>query len=229
MARYEKVLFVLLLGISITLFVLGVKNHNETKDRTDLPAIVPGLNSQEKLPPVIRLHDKDSKDFFCSGSVISKNYAVTAAHCVAGRSKRTPSIEVRDINNEKKITDATPVFYNERSDLALLLGDFSAANQMVATDDPETVLKILSDNSRMVVACGFPYGGSFFCSPLENRGQYYFSIGGRGFLYPGMSGGPVMDYATMTLVGVNTAAAEGGVIISPLIELLSDAGVRKAP
>lgn len=220
----------ILLGVGIGLLVYGglLFTFSTESYRKDLPALVPGLTAPSKSPPVIRLHDAETLEFFCSGTVIGSNYAITAAHCVAGRSNKKATVQVRALDGTISPKLVTPVFAEGRSDLALLLGDFTEFNPMVVSFNPKTILNILINPMLPVLACGFPQGGDLFCSPMTDRYQALFGIAGQGFLYPGMSGGPVLVLieGTPILLGVNTSVMEHGIYISPLIELLVMAKVK---
>lgn len=196
--------------------------------RKDLPDLILAVNATDKYPAVVRLHDKKTGEFFCSGTVIGANYIVTAGHCLEGRSKREESVEVRMLDGTKLGVMGTAVFYEGRSDQGLIFGEFTDFNSLPFDEHPFDELKIYAQPDSVMVACGFPYGGEFFCSPLEQRSQNYFSIHGSGYLYPGMSGGPVFDARTQIVIGVNTAVVESGIIISPLVEILAHAGIKRA-
>lgn len=220
--------FLLFVGFCFFAGVLGlmVKEAAETLPRSNLPDLVPGINLPGNSPPVIRLHDLSTGRFFCSGTVVSANYAVTAGHCLEGRSRAKPSIEIRNIAGEADPTPAIAAFYDGRSDQGLILGDFSRFNSMQFAVSPPTVIGLLMDETRVIATCGFPYGGDILCGTFTNRHQYYFQIAGQGFLYPGMSGGPVFDIESGVLLGANYAVEGNYIIIGPLVELLAHAGVK---
>lgn len=228
-------------GQSLVIFTVGffifglghlcyqaLEEMQNSKVRTDLPMLVPGLNAPTKYPPVIRLYDSGSHTFFCTGAVISANYAVTAGHCLAGRSRRTPTIEVRSTEGVVIRQLATAAFYEERSDQGIILGDFSDFNQFAFTVSPALLLQVFTNQEVTLVSCGYPYGGDLFCATFSQRSTSYFGIIGMGYLYPGMSGGPVFEPTQMVLLGINADAMERGVYISPLIELLNHAKIKVA-
>ncbi len=224
----------LLLGIGLSLLTLStgfvhkaMQIYNATDYRDDMPPIkFNEPSAEQQLPSLIRLHDLKTGRFFCSGTVISANYAVTAAHCLEGRSRRKPSIAIKDINNNDTPITAIAGYYEGRSDLGLLIGDFSKFQTFQATVDTQTIVSILEDSSRIIVSCGFPYGGAAFCHAIANVAPFDSGFIGIGYMYPGMSGGPVMDYATRTLVGVNTGTMDQVVYISPVVEVLTAAKVK---
>jgi hypothetical protein len=53
-----------------------------------------------------------------------------------------------------------------------------------------------------------------------------FSIAGRGFLIPGMSGGPVIDVKHGTVLAVNSAATNGFVLVAPVMGILGSFGIE---
>ena len=219
-------LYLLTLVIFSGCMIISLLTSND-KPRKDMPDLIPAINAIDKATPIVKLYDKDSGAFFCSGTVIAQNYIVTAAHCLDGRSKTKPSIEVRNMLGQTPGVMGTAAFYEGRSDTGLIEGDFSAFNAMDFTTSPINInLVLLSE--RVVAACGFPYGGEFYCVAIENRGQWEFGIRASGSLYPGMSGGPVIDVQSGYLVGVNTAVMEPGVYLSPIVELLNHAHVKIA-
>src|ERR1700676_2800334 len=70
------------------------------------PEKVPKFNPYRNMPDtgthfLVRLHDRATGRFFCSGSVISDRFILTAAHCVVDKSKESLDIEVRTDKNEK--------------------------------------------------------------------------------------------------------------------------------
>lgn len=239
------VLLLLMLGVDLAaLYNLYSKNttattvdtetppspNNADGPRKDMPPLIPGVNAIGKRDPIIRLYEKDTGDFVCSGTVIASNYAVTAAHCITGLNRRVASILIGLRNGDKTDILATPAFYEGRSDTGLLTGDFSSFNQMPYSINPIFILSAMQNPDISVVACGFPFDGDLFCTQLTERHQRLFGIGARGYLYPGMSGGPVMmiEGDNGALIAVNTSVTESGIYVSPLVALLSHAKVTEA-
>lgn len=191
-----------------------------------LPPFSPGeTGNPKKHAAVVKLYDIEHGKFFCSGTVISKNYILTAGHCLRDYERFAITIEVKTMLDKPTGIKAAAVYAAGRSDQGLLIGDFSAFNSMPIEVRTAEELSIYQDQSRPVIACGFPYGGEYFCSAFTNRHQEAFSIGGDGFLYPGMSGGPVIDLKSGVIIGINTAVVERGIIISPILELLNNAEI----
>ena len=206
-------------------FIVGCVTLEEPDK--ELPAIIESENANYKHSPVVRLHNRNTGAFFCSGTVISTNYVVTAGHCLKRFSKTAEQIDVRVHDGTKLAAWGTAVFRDERSDLGLVMGDFAAFNAMKYDIHPQYIIEtMLAGNEHPVIMCGFPYGGKGYCIALNDRSTYYFQFAGSGVLYPGMSGGPVIDYLTGTLIGVNSAMSGPAAIISPIVELLVHATVK---
>lgn len=163
---------------------------------------------------VIQLHDYEQGRFYCSATVVSKNYAITAGHCIQGE---TP-IKIFDKNAVDTGVVATPVRASSQMDYAVLSGDFGKFKFIKAELDVKQILK--SFNEGNLIACGYPMAGSLICLPVKDANQYIFYFRASGALYPGMSGGPVIDKNTGRLIGVNSAVYENGVLLAPIINLL---------
>lgn len=179
-------------------------------------------NSPQKNGFVIRLHkdsDTEKHRFFCSGFVISEIYAVTAAHCLYNES-RVLSTGVIFIHNAVNVplSTAQAVTVNIISDLGLIRGDFSRFNKLK--------LGILFDVTGPFLTCGFPYGDRGICTRFTPQFPRYNFIGGQGALFPGMSGGPVIDIPTGAAVGVNSSTSDDSVNIAPLIGLFYAAHIE---
>lgn len=200
----------------------------------DLPAFKTNditRNSEKKKEALIRLHEDSSDEqdrFFCSAFVVSDKYAITAAHCLVDSKQKlkTTVIKVHPMPDATKTTlpyyGAEAVAINITSDLGLIRGDFKQFNKILVDPTPSGVFKAKGP----LVTCGFPYGDTDLCTPFQPQGPAYNFIFGGGFIYPGMSGGPVIDLSTLTVIGVNSAITNGAVIIAPLIGLFNDAGVK---
>jgi hypothetical protein len=72
---------------------------------------------------------------------------------------------------------------------------------------------------RAVIACGYPYGAQLLCTPVTSRGMEWFLWSAQGKLYPGMSGGPVIDLQSGKVIGSNTAVSRDYIILAPLISI----------
>lgn len=76
------------------------------------------------------------------------------------------------------------------------------------------------------IACGFPGGDKAMCTRFTPVSNNEFLVYGTGFLFQGMSGGPVIDQSTQHVVAVNSRVASTGVMVGPLIGFLAGAGVK---
>jgi hypothetical protein len=79
-----------------------------------------------------------------------------------------------------------------------------------------------------ILTCGYPWGAEGICYPTGNQiYMYYAQFQMNGKMFPGMSGGPVMDVGNNAIIAVNTAVTGGGpIIVSPLIGLFETLGVE---
>ncbi len=179
-----------------------------------------------KLPFIVRLHDKKTGRFFCSGSVISDKYILTAGHCVL---ISMPIIDMKMLNLEEieiraedgSATGVTVMAYRAQlqSDLAILTGDLHIFEKAKVITQPAEVIKAYERNN--LKACGYPYGGALFCNLIHFRHIRVFAMSAEGYLYPGMSGGPVIDQSTGAIVGVNSAIDGEYLVEVPTTELYS--------
>lgn len=177
---------------------------------------------------IVRLHRASSGQFFCSGTVINETAIVTAAHCVV---IETPfgafvdedmEIEVRDQTGAATGIIAKIRNINDRLDTALLLGDFSKFQARGIEDNPAEIDKILLDPESKLVTCGYPLGGPLVCNSLSKVQHYFFQYSAQGWLYPGMSGGPVIDLKTGKVLAVNRAVDQTQIIFNPLVDFFYD-------
>lgn len=197
-------------------------NTPQQLDRTNPKP--PKQMPQSKFPEgsrgsIVRLHDPETGRFFCSGVVISRRMIVTAAHCVGDASKGDIVAEIRDHTKQRTGIIATLKAANHASDVAIVRGNFKQFATRQAHVTTQSVLSNIENNGREIVTCGYPWSGELVCIPMTNREQFAFQISGDGYLYPGMSGGPVIDVLTGTVIGVNSAVYKDKILISPLVEL----------
>lgn len=164
---------------------------------------------------IVRMHDLSDGRFFCSAVIINSTTAFTAAHCV----RAADTFEIRGSNRVSVGATATAAGINDRGDVAVLKGDFSKFRSLIADTDPRIILGNIESDKRKIITCGYPYGGSLLCVPVTKRRMLQFFIGGQGYLYPGMSGGPVIDVATGHVIAVNSAVTDSEVMLAPLIEI----------
>ena len=177
-------------------------------------------NLNREYNSIIRLHD-DKDRFVCSGVVISDDYVLTAAHCLYGNDGPVKTINV--ISSANTTTKASVVGLNVRMDYALLRGNFTKFTREILMFSSGTPLRLTGIKGR-VFTCGFPFGSKQpFCYGTAPQlvDTQSFQLVLEGALYPGMSGGPVIDVDNGLVIGVNSAVTRqgGGIVISPLIGL----------
>lgn len=220
MNELTKAIFAVLIGTLLGgLVILALVISTGCSNKIVLPTYNPSdiLDNMEDLKEsyLIRLHDENGK-FFCSAVVISKSYALTAAHCLM----TDRVISVHTNNNKDLGTKAKRASASPRGDIGAITGDFSAYNvAALTTTMTDTLTTILS--SHRLLACGFPWGGVATCISFRKPTPFGFQIAGQTAFYPGMSGGPVLDMDTMRVVGVAAAMSGDMGIFSPTIEIFS--------
>lgn len=193
-------------------------DFNENQDYTD-----------KQFISLVRLETADGK-FFCSGAVISDDYVLTAAHClmdnslVPGINKKVILIKsIVNPDGSQKQVKALAAGLNNRADYGLVKGNFKEFTKVKILVKPNMFRELVGP----MVTCGFPWGAEDICYATgEGFSIYYEHFITHGRLYPGMSGGPVLDLATKNVFAINTAVADGGIILSPLIGLFETLGVR---
>ncbi len=143
---------------------------------------------------------------FCSGTVISDDLIITAAHCVL---METPiglmsrgAIEIRPSDNQKTGDSGAVIYATPQMDQAMLHGDFKNYKPRAFTTDPEKLSNIRLKHTKFI-SCGFPLNGDLYCNEttFDKPSDFYWDI--NGVLIPGMSGGPTF-LTDGTLVAVNT-------------------------
>jgi hypothetical protein len=217
-----RLLSLILLLITMALVMVQCATSSKSYERIDdLPRFNPIREKISLRSSFIRLKDEQER-FFCSAFVIDDNYALTAAHCIVDEFntlKKDIPINVYDLNNIKTIV-AYPASVNKRRDLGLVIGDFRGFNSAVLDES-----KIEFKEDYVVTSCGFPFGQQdLYCPEITIKGNTFFGLRGKGIIFPGMSGGPVLYNGKV--VAVNSAVAEDHVILMPLIGALSSLGVK---
>ncbi len=176
---------------------------------------------------IVRLHDVSTGRFFCSGVVISRNMLLTAAHCIVREGffgvEVVQQVNIRTADGRDMGLIAILVGANPRQDVAVLGGDFSLFDHMDVEIAPKQLEHAYLHSA--IKACGYPEGGELVCTDVTHVAHFGFGFSADGFLYPGMSGGPVIDEATDKVIGVNTAVMESRIYLSPTIELYKQIGL----
>lgn len=171
---------------------------------------------------IVRLHDASTGRFFCSATVISDTQLLTAAHCVIRESffgtEVVEKVEVRAQDGSSLGLYAFLDSANPRQDVALLNGQFKLFDHMQVEIRPQAIEDSFL-HSQHLKACGYPAGGQLVCTSVTKVKHQNFGFFASGFLYPGMSGGPVIDEDTGFIIGVNTAVFEDHIYLSPTEEL----------
>jgi S1-C subfamily serine protease len=183
-------------------------------------------SSDKQYPALIQLLiHTDGGTGSCSAAVIKDNIALTASHCVAHANMfgemevhKISVISLLNVDNKNIKVKASVVGFNPRADYAVITGDFRKFKKLKYNDSPAADILF---NKYNLIACGFPYGVYVpACYPFSNPQKAFDVIKGKGQLYAGMSGGPVIDLATGTIYAVNSAVMDGFVVIAPIVNIL---------
>lgn len=186
-------------------------------------------NNNRRFTPLIRLL-RDDGGTFCSATVISNNYALTAAHCFGEDSLFKKAINKqftiqgadKDLIKSDKMT-AKVIAMNRTADYALIQGDFTAFERLPVIDAPHLFFQ---GYSSRLFTCGYPYGSSEVCYPTgtEFRTEgHLVAVAGR--LFPAMSGGPVINPILGAIVAVNSANGYGFIVIAPTVGIFDNLGI----
>lgn len=191
----------------------GIRSPFNTKDIL--------TNNPKKSNAIVRLHTLDNR-FFCSGSVISDKYVLTASHCLVNSIGKMRNENLYVVAQDRmNVEIGIPVAAESTTDLALIEGDFSGFNKIKILIDPNDL--DLKDHFKI---CGFQMGTpEITCYNTEIKSNNYFTLLGTGITFRGSSGGPGIDLEKNIVISVNTAVSESGVILSPVIGIFQLFGV----
>lgn len=201
-----------------------------TKDKVVQPSYSRDQSYTGEFPYMVRLLTEDRR-FFCSGSVISDNYVLTAAHCLSSSGTILELHKGKILVESQPIADgtslsmpATVLKSDEDADYGIIKGDFSRFAKAHIDTSSMSLMTIVGP----VLTCGFPRGAEAVCYRAGNSyGAYFGQISLPGLLFPGMSGGPVIDAGTGLVVAVNSAVGQNYIVVSPLIGLFNSLGIRE--
>lgn len=180
-------------------------------------------------PAAVSLHLETSKNnpdgFVCSATIISNTYALTAAHCLIDykTGEMIEKINIKPLGDNATLIEGIPVGVNQRADYALIKGNFKDFLKLRVDVSPYTFFE---SNGNQVISCGYPWGDKPACYPVLAFGPCATSYCARTILYPGMSGGPVIDGNRGVVIAVNTAASMEYMVLSPLVGLFQTLGVE---
>jgi hypothetical protein len=193
------------------------------------------IYTQRIYPAFVRLKVKPTHNnpdgFLCSGTVISNKYVLTAGHCLLDdkgflrKDVEIESLQARNIDDPQvDLQTAMPIGINMRADYGLIKGDFLEYDQMKIDASPDFQNNVKSSP----VTCGFPWGSKkWTCYGTGGVVFEHSVLVVQGLLYPGMSGGPVIDMERNTVIAINSATMPQGYIrITPLVGLFETMGVE---
>ncbi|MEO0271663.1 MAG: serine protease [candidate division WOR-3 bacterium] len=206
------------------------------------PSIKPAMSSitnfvlvQPSRPHFDYLFKIRSNSGGCSAVVISKDYALTAAHCVDSLGQEVTVM----LEDDLIVGKAKVVAIHPQRDVAILSGDFDEFKSVEVDFNGDYQFNLTNEK---VVTCGFPaLRNKKYCSLLMYKQNFYFKLGFvGGNIYKGMSGGPVVLRQMVNcknmvdilfknkcevkevLIGLNSAVSENLVIVSSLVGLLEE-------
>lgn len=209
-----------ILGIGVALVVVGIAVPLFHSPKPKLSPIDYSVKGKPLYSAMIRISTKNG---ICTATVISRNYAITAGHCVVGQIGDKYNVGSVSGNTYKpKTVKAIAVrgFMYGGIDAGLLKGDFSDFSYAPIENGD-------LNYTHPLVSCGHAAGSPTpMCRPLIPAQPYGFIAVGMGNLIPGMSGGPVIDVITGRVVGINSAQDGNAAFFTPTTKLLAFFGLE---
>lgn len=213
----------LALTLSLVPSIMRLFPESGIKTEKNMPAYKVDQDfSQKTYQGLVQILDENG-EFKCSGVVISDDYVLTAAHCIDDGDVSVAEVEL------KFVQEAQAMVYNKRADYGLIQGNFGEFTKMPILYNPREDFGALGLYPNSVMACGFPWGAEPTCYKLYEKTmqRYYEKYSFIGIIYPGMSGGPVIDTQRKLVIAVNSAVtATGPVIIAPLIGIFENLKIK---
>lgn len=175
----------------------------------------------KKYIAVVQMVDLESGKGFCTGFIISDDYMISAAHCfvdpkTSKLNDKQYGARSRSVEEEKVVMTAFVdiVGVHVNADYAVLKGDFKEFSKL-KINVSGSVMREWTQRSLLpgmppipVFAVGYPYGTTVAMAYAQSncRNVYDFiecelSQG----LFPGCSGGPVIDPLSGEVIGINYA------------------------
>lgn len=183
---------------------------------------------------IVRLYNLRGQ-FFCSGVVISQHEVITAGHCVIatlgpmaplGIYTQPEQIEIREADGVPTGRLAIAKGWSPQMDTGVFQLSNSMQDHAIAqvTVEPDASEKALG---HRLLSCGFPFGGPLHCVLLTHAHHYDFGWRVIGSLWPGMSGGPVIDLDTGEVVAINSAVNGIWSAVAPLVNIYDQLNIPK--
>lgn len=224
--KYKILSAVLLTGLLCTLGYSYEPTYKSIDSLTDMAPRQMTSKLSPEYSSLVRLLVKGKPH--CSGVVIAQNYILTAGHCVFGLLGK--ELTVNPASNIQVSVKAKGAAYNMRQDYGVVTGDFSRFAKSPIDPIQPGLFRARPDG---IVGVGFAGGASrYTVTSLMPVAYYMFSLIATGQVYPGMSGGPVVNIDTGEVIGVLSATHDMGngtfgTEISTLIGLYGSLGIEK--
>lgn len=160
---------------------------------------------------IIRLTSKTGS---CSGWVIDRHFAVTAAHCLNDKGYiLQEGLHVYSDGGSDTEIIAKAMGYDSLMDMGLIEADFSTFKPVPTNFYSEGFPR---NGDPRYFTFGFPLGQKFVSfSDFTPHHMDGFYLAGIGHIIPGMSGGPVLNSEGVA-VGINSAVNGQWFLIAPI-------------